>query len=115
MSEKKQRPKSSPKTAKVKEKESPSPKVERSEAPSSQAPAASQADPYDGKIYTIGSWKRMPNYECMFCGYATVNHRSALEHATEFHAPPQKEIVDTGIVDEDGSPITRAVQPEREI
>lgn len=114
MPEKKTRPKSSPKASKVKAKESPSPKAEKREAAASQPPAARKADPYEGKLYTIGSWKGLPNYECTMCGFATVNHRTALEHAAEFHAPPEKEIVDTGFVDTSGAPITRARQPKED-
>lgn len=87
------------------------------EAAAVETPAPSQAvpkDPFEGVIYTTGDWKGLPNYECRFCGFATVNHQTALEHAAEFHAPPETEFVNTGLVDKDGAPITRAVQPAKE-
>jgi len=118
MSEKKRAAKSPSKGSKQKSKQAPAPKVKSSDARSSEAPAVSgerrNIDAYVGKIYTISSWKGMPNYECMFCGFATINHRSALEHAAEMHAPPEREIVDTGFVDTSGAPITRARQPKED-
>jgi hypothetical protein len=71
-------------------------------------------DPFEGVLYTTSKWKGLPNYECMFCGFATVDHESALEHAAEAHAPPEAEIINTGLVTESGAPITRAVEPAKE-
>lgn len=74
-------------------------------------------DQFEGVLYTTGDWKGLPNYECMFCAFATVDHQTALEHAAEIHAPPEEpkpEIINTGLVTEDGAPITRAVQPAKE-
>lgn len=75
------------------------------------------ADPYEGKLYATSTWKGLPNYECLFCAFATVDHQTALEHAAEIHAPPEEpepETINTGLVSEDGAPITRAVQPAKE-
>ncbi len=65
-------------------------------------------------LYTISKWKGLPNYECLFCGHATVDHDTALEHADDAHAPPKPKIIDTGLVSETGAPITRAVEPAKE-
>ncbi len=72
-------------------------------------------DPFEGVLYTISKWKGLPNYECLFCGHATVDHETALEHANDAHAPPEPKIIDTGLVTESGAPITRAaVEPAKE-
>ena len=75
------------------------------------------ADPCEGVLYTTSTWKGLPNYECRFCAFSTVNHQTAFEHAAEIHAPPDEPeaaIVNTGLVAEDGAPITRAVKPAKE-
>lgn len=90
------------------------------EAASSPEPEVSEAvvesDPYEGKLYEISSWKGLPNYECKFCAYATVDYEAALEHAADVHAPPdpKPEIINTGLVDVGGDPITRAERPAKE-
>jgi hypothetical protein len=84
------------------------------EATRSPVAASEPSGPFEGKIYITGSWKGLPNYACMFCGFATINHQTALEHAAEAHSPPEKEIVDTGLVTKDGVPITRARQPKED-
>ena len=71
-------------------------------------------DPFEGVLYTISKWKGLPNYECLFCGHATVNHDTALEHASDAHASPKPKIIDTGLVTETGAPITRAAEPAKE-
>ena len=78
---------------------------------------AQPADRFEGVLYTTSTWKGLPNYECCFCAYATVDHRAALEHAAGVHAPPEEKkpkIINTGLVSETGAPITRAVQPAKE-
>lgn len=79
--------------------------------------AQAPADQFEGKLYTTSKWKGLPNYECLFCAYATVDHQAALEHAADAHAPPpdpEPEIINTGLVTESGSPITRALEPAKE-
>lgn len=74
-------------------------------------------DPNEGVLYTTAEWKGLPNYECVHCAYATVDHQSALEHATDAHGPPPQpkvETVNTGLVTESGTPITRAVTLDEE-
>ena len=71
-------------------------------------------DPFEGELYVISKWKGLPNYKCMFCGFATLDHQTALEHAAEAHAPPEPKIINTGLVDESGAPITRAIEPAKE-
>jgi hypothetical protein len=91
-------------------------KPKASEASSSPAPAAPKADLLEGNIYTTGTWKGLPNYECLFCPFATVDHVAALEHFAAAHAPPEQEeqTINTGLVDSGGKPITRVETPAKE-
>ena len=77
----------------------------------------SEVDQFAGKLYTISSWKGLPNFECLWCAFATVDHEAALEHAVDAHAPkePEEQLINTGLVDGSGEPITRAVQPAKEV
>ena len=107
------------KAAKSKDVQTHSPKATPSEAAASQEPATSATvsseDEFEGRIYTTSLWKHLPNYECLFCAYATVDHDAALDHFKSEHALPQKKarIINTGLVNEDGAPITR-VEPAEE-
>ncbi len=80
----------------------------------SKKPRPPVGDEFESVLYTTSKWKGLPNYECMFCGFATVDHDTALEHASDAHAPPEPKIIDTGLVTESGAPITRAVEPAKE-
>ena len=118
MTDKKKQPRKRPsKATKPKEMDSPAQEAAATDAPASETPVVSEArpvDPYEGKLYSISTWKGLPNYECLFCAYATVNHEAAFEHAADAHAPDPEQIVNTGRVDRSGVPRTRAAQPEME-
>jgi hypothetical protein len=72
-------------------------------------------DNLEGVIYLTTSWKGMPNYECLWCQFATVDHDNALDHYKAEHTqrPIEGRIVNTGLVTSDGAPITR-VEPAEE-
>ncbi len=119
MPEKKQAPKKRSKAAKPKETRAPARKAPRSQADASEPGGARQAIPshdgLDGKIYTTSLWKHLPNYECLWCAFSTVDHETALSHFKEEHQtrPPEARVINTGLVDKDGEPIKR-VEPAEE-
>ena len=39
------------------------------------------------EIYRIGKWQDYPNYECLFCPFATLDEAVAQEHYQHVHAP----------------------------
>jgi hypothetical protein len=60
--------------------------------------------------FRVGSWKGLPNYECVECDHATLDLDVATSHYEAEHAlpvPPPPRIIDTGLVDADGAPIQR--------
>jgi hypothetical protein len=64
---------------------------------------------------TTGSWRGFPNYCCNLCPAAYIDPNAAVDHFIASHAPPVEEvhIINTGLVDADGSAITRA-EPKEE-
>jgi len=75
-----------------------------------------EADPdqFCGVAYTVTSWKGLPNYECRFCAMALLDQQDAIKHFEIEHCTkiPEERIVDTGLVDEDGSKIVRVIPAE---
>lgn len=110
MPEKKQAPKKRSKAAKPKATQAPAPKP----APK-EAVASKPADPLEGRVYTTGLWKHLPNYECLWCAFSTVDHETALSHFKAEHEtrPKEARVINTGLVDEGGEPIKR-VEPAEE-
>jgi len=120
MTEKKKPARRKPsKAAKMKAVETPSDDATEDQASTGTPQATSEGVPvgeFEGKLYTTGIWKGLPNYECLFCAFSTVTHHTALEHAADAHSPtvPEEEIIDTGLVGPGGDPLTRAVQPRED-
>jgi len=71
-------------------------------------------DPYLGVAYSISTWKGLPNHECRFCAMATLDRADAIQHFEKEHCTqkPEERIVDTGLIDEDGSKIVRVIPAE---
>ncbi len=74
------------------------------------------ADPYIeglGSHITIGTWKGIPNYECVHCTHATPTPIRAWEHFKSVHLEsPTRATVDTGLVTTSGEPLLRDVKKE---
>jgi len=110
MTEKKQAPRKRSKAAKPRATPAPA-----KEEPRGDLAAPAPSDPLEGRMYTTGSWKGLPNYECLWCAFSTVDHETALEHYEADHQtrPKEARIINTGLVGEDGEPIKR-VEPAEE-
>lgn len=87
---------------------------EKAEEVAAQSPAPlpqddTPRDEYVARIYIVSWWKGLRNYECLFCAMATLDRDDAIEHYQKVHAPvePTERIINTGLVGEDGTPITR--------
>lgn len=65
---------------------------------------------------TVGTWRGLPNYECIHCPAATPTIGRAWQHLVEFHLskPSPTRAVNTGLVTESGEPIVRDVPAEEE-
>ena len=58
---------------------------------------------------TESVWNDLPNYVCNYCESAWLDPRAAVEHFVAAHAPKPASArsINTGLVDETGSPIVR--------
>ena len=115
MADSKKRKKRPSKAAKPEQVESTAEAPASVETAADAPPEPSQAVPPPSDLWEISSWKGLPNYECRFCAYATIDFDDAVDHYRSEHAPPSTEvrIIDTGLVNEDGTPIKR-VEPAKE-
>jgi hypothetical protein len=62
------------------------------------------------KGYTEGAWSGLPAYWCTRCPFDTLDRGAMEQHQREVHGPPPPVIRDTGLLDQRGRRITRAVQ-----
>lgn len=46
----------------------------------------------DNGIYRVGQWSGLPNYECLFCPFATLNEQEAIEHFASRHGPQMQPV-----------------------
>jgi hypothetical protein len=68
-------------------------------------------NPDISELYSEGTWKGRPNYECALCPFSSLHEEVIREHVVKRHTtPPAQPRVAPGLVDRFGNPIE--VNPE---